>query len=196
MVMPLFGTLLIINLPSTLSIEQEPQLRATLLVIVGVCTLLLPALVIMFLRFTGAIQSVSLNEQRDRRVPFIFTGVCYTICYILIRRINIPAGFFPYNMIYPLIMGGTISVVFALLVNTWFKISIHMIGIGGLTGAVIALTLLTGLPLGKLIIVLVALSGLTGFARLQLNAHTPAQVYTGFIAGAVCNSALLFYLFY
>lgn len=194
MLMPLLGTLVIINLPSGLTFQFEPQLRFNLLVIVAVCTLVLPTVVIIFLKYTGAIQSVNLNEQRDRRVPFIFSGICYTICYILILRMRIPPGFFPYNMAYPLILGGTISVVLALVVNNWFKISIHMMGIGGLLGAIIAIAFKTGLPLGGLIIALTAAAGLTGFARLQLNAHTPAQVYAGFVAGVACNSALIFLL--
>lgn len=194
MLMPLLGTLVLINLPSGLSYEHVDLLRRDLLIIVGICTIVLPTIVIVFLKYSGAIQSVNLNEQRDRRVPFIFTGICYTICYILILRMRIPAGFFPYNMAYPLMLGGTISVVLALLVNHWFKISIHMMGIGGLAGSIIAISLRTGIPLGGLIIVLLALAGITGFARLQLNAHTPAQVYAGFIAGATCNSALIFVL--
>jgi len=194
MLMPVLGTFILINLPSGFTFEFIDQLRFNLLVIVAVCTLVLPSLVIGILKFSGAIQSVSLNEQKDRRIPFIFTGISYTICYILILRMRIPQGFFPYNMVYPMILGGTISVVLALLVNNWFKISIHMMGIGGLAGAIIAISYKTGLPLMGLIITLLALAGLTGFARLQLNAHTPAQVYAGFLAGALCNSALILVL--
>lgn len=194
MLMPLLGTVILINLPSPFTFEYIDQLRLNLMIIVTVCTLVLPSITIGVLKFTGAIQSVSLNEQKDRRVPFIFTGISYTICYILILRMGIPQGFFPYNMVYPMMLGGTISVVLALLVNNWFKISIHMMGIGGLAGAMIAIMYQTGLPLTGLIIGLLCLSGLTGFARLQLNAHTPAQVYTGFLAGAICNSALIIVL--
>ncbi len=192
MLMPLLGTFILIYLPSPFPFEYVDQLRQNLLVIVAVCTMVLPSLTIGVLKATGAIQSVSLNEQKDRRIPFIFTGISYTICYILILRMRIPSAFFPFSMVYPLMLGGTISVVLALLVNNWFKISIHMMGIGGLAGAILAITYQTGLPLTWLFISLLALSGLTGFARLQLNAHTPAQVYTGFLAGAFCNSALIF----
>jgi membrane-associated phospholipid phosphatase len=38
-------------------------------------------------------------------------------------------------------------------------------------------------------------SGIVGYARLRLNAHSPAQVYAGFLLGAVLVT-LLFVLFY
>lgn len=195
MLMPLFGTWVLINLPSGFSSENEPALRLYILLTVALCTLVLPSISIGILKFSGKIKSVSLNDQSDRRLPFIFTGIFYTLCYVQILRIPMAAAYFPYSMIYPLMLGATISVVLALLVNHWFKISIHMMAVGGVCGSVITISLLTGLPLTNLIIALLAMAGLTGFARLQLNAHTPAQVYTGFLAGALCNGGLLVLLY-
>jgi hypothetical protein len=139
----------------------------------------------------GAIQTISLNEQKDRRIPFIFTGICYTICYWAILKLQIPRGLFPYALAYPLILGATLTIVLALVVNHWFKISIHMMGIGGVLGSFIAIAIKYSLPLTPFILILVGMAGLTGFARLKLNAHTPAQVYSGFTVSAVCNSALI-----
>jgi membrane-associated phospholipid phosphatase len=43
-----------------------------------------------------------------------------------------------------------------------------------------------------IIVALIIISGLVGFARLQLQAHNPAQVYTGFIVGFTGMIALLY----
>jgi len=37
------------------------------------------------------------------------------------------------------------------------------------------------------------MSGLTGFARLKLQAHTPAQIYSGFALGFLTIMALFLY---
>jgi membrane-associated phospholipid phosphatase len=194
MLMPIFGSYLIFSMPSNLALRSEETVRLYLLGTVFICTCILPSIVIIVLKLMGAIQTISLNEKKDRRIHFIFTGICYTICYWAILKMQIPRGLFPYSLAYPLILGATLTIVLALVVNHWFKISIHMMGIGGVLGSFIAIALKYSLPLTPFIYILIVLAGLTGFARLQLNAHTPAQVYSGFTVSALCNSALILLL--
>jgi membrane-associated phospholipid phosphatase len=59
----------------------------------------------------------------------------------------------------------------------------HMMGIGGLTGALAGVSQLLNIDLAAWIIIALFCSGLTGFARLRLNAHTSGQVYAGFLSG-------------
>jgi hypothetical protein len=191
MVMPLFGTIVFLQLPKFIVLEQEDQLRTYFYVTMFLCTFLFPSVLIIFLKYTGAIQSISLNNQKDRTVPFIFTGIGYSIALYMINRLPIAPSMFPYNLAKPLVIGATLSVIIALIVNRWFKISIHMMGIGGLTGAAIAIAWCYQLPIFGLIYLFVFLSGITGFARLHLHAHTPAQVYAGFLVSAFCNGGLV-----
>lgn len=58
-----------------------------------------------------------------------------------------------------------------------------MIGMGGFVGALIGVTQIIPVDLALWVMIGVFLSGLTGFARLKLNAHTPLQVYAGFLGG-------------
>lgn len=192
--MPTLGAFLVFNLQNNLTIKNEDTVRLFLLGGIFVFTFLLPGLMIIAFKLLGVISSVSLNNQHERRIPFMATAVSYSLCYWFLLKMNISTSLFPYNMAYPLMLGATLSVVLALIVNNWFKISIHMMGIGGLTGSFIAIALKYNLPLGGLIMVLIGLCGLTGYARLQLNAHTPAQVYTGFLVSAICNGGLIFLL--
>lgn len=189
--MPTLGGLLIFNLNNNLTLKNEENFRLLLLGGIFVFTFILPGLMIIALRLLGVISSVSLNNQNERRLPFMATAVSYTLCYYFLLKLKIGVSIFPYNMAYPLMLGATLSVILALIVNTWFKISIHMMGIGGLTGSFIAIALKYDLPLGGLIMVLIGLCGLTGYARLQLNAHTPAQVYSGFLVSAISNGLLI-----
>ncbi|MCK4288907.1 MAG: hypothetical protein KAW86_06865, partial [Bacteroidales bacterium] len=79
--------------------------------------------------------------------------------------------------------GATFLLIITLIINFFWKISIHMIGIGGMLGTLIGLSFLWMIDIPFLIILLILCSGITGFARLKLNAHNPAQVYTGFVIG-------------
>jgi membrane-associated phospholipid phosphatase len=71
----------------------------------------------------------------------------------------------------------------AAIVSYFWKISIHLIGIGGVTGMISALSVKYGIDLLNLQILLLMISGLTASARLYLGEHNPKQVYTGFIFG-------------
>jgi hypothetical protein len=194
MLMPIFGAYLIFSLPSGLMPKSEETVRLYLLGTIFICTCIMPAAIIIFLKLGGFIESVSLNNQHDRRIPFIFTGICYTACYYAIGKLQLPASLLPYGLAYPLMLGATVSLILALVINTWFKISIHMMGIGGVLGSFIAIAIKFNYALTPFILLLIGIAGLTGFARLQLNAHTPAQVYSGFTLSVVANALLLLFL--
>ena len=69
------------------------------------------------------------------------------------------------------------------IMTTKWKVSAHMIGIGGLIGLIISLSVLYSVSMMLYLILATMLSGLIGFARLSLNAHSPAQVYAGLGTG-------------
>jgi hypothetical protein len=67
-----------------------------------------------------------------------------------------------------------------------------MIGLGGIVGLIISLSLtLHSNVIGYLMLFLL-LSGLAATARLLLGSHSPAQIYTGFAVGF---SVMFFTLF-
>ena len=82
-----------------------------------------------------------------------------------------------------LIIGAIIILLIAHLVTLKWKISAHMIGIGGLTGVMIGLSQRFSIDHFWIILFLILTSGLIGFARLKIKAHTYQQVYAGFILG-------------
>ena len=68
------------------------------------------------------------------------------------------------------------------LFSKFWKISLHLIGIGGVLGVFLALQIIKG-GLLNLIVALILVSGILAFARLKEKAHSPAQVYAGFLLG-------------
>jgi membrane-associated phospholipid phosphatase len=84
-----------------------------------------------------------------------------------------------------LVLGAAISVATAFVINLKWKVSIHMLGMGGIVGTIIGLILRYQIDAIQLVMTLVLLSGIVGYSRLRLDAHTPLQVYVGFILGTL-----------
>ena len=82
-----------------------------------------------------------------------------------------------------LLLGSTFTIIAALLINLHWKISIHMIGVGGILGAVLGMAQGLFIELLWPVIIIVLLSGMLGTARLMLKAHNPLQIYAGFLLG-------------
>jgi membrane-associated phospholipid phosphatase len=80
-------------------------------------------------------------------------------------------------------LGATLLAVIASAITLWWKISLHMIGVGALTGAFAGLALLSPNSFTMLLILAILVSGLTGTSRLILSAHKPIEVYIGFLTG-------------
>ena len=58
-----------------------------------------------------------------------------------------------------------------------------MLGIGGVIGAIIGISQRFQFDHSTLLIVLILLAGLIGYARLKTHSHNYRQVYAGFILG-------------
>jgi membrane-associated phospholipid phosphatase len=68
-------------------------------------------------------------------------------------------------------------------VSLRWRISSHMLGIGGIIGLIMATSIIYGADIILYLVISMLLAGFIGFSRLSLNAHTPAQVYTGLAVG-------------
>ncbi len=58
-----------------------------------------------------------------------------------------------------------------------------MLAIGGTIGFLMAIGLEYNWLFPQIILPMIFLAGIIGYSRLKLNAHTPAQVYIGFLTG-------------
>jgi membrane-associated phospholipid phosphatase len=60
-----------------------------------------------------------------------------------------------------------------------------MLGIGGIIGFVMIMSFEYQLNFNALLASLFLIAGLIGVARLSLNAHSPREVYVGFLVGVL-----------
>jgi hypothetical protein len=126
-----------------------------------------------------------MQKREERLMPFATNLVLMLLASFMIYKLKLPRVFFL------LTLGAATAIAVAIIINIKWKISIHMIGIGGLIGTFFGLSTFLLVDLRIQIIIFLIVSGLLGAARLTLGAHKPSQIYVGFITGFLCEYLLL-----
>lgn len=179
--MPLLGLFILFNLNTYISFAVSADMRTAVYLICLVFTLFLPVVNVLFLYWKGAVHSLQLDTRQERIVPLMLTTISFGMGFYFLTDLPLPGA------VVKIILGAMIVATGCLLITFFWKISIHMAGIGGLVGAMIGLSDRLMLDLTVPLIFLVLCSGLIGFSRLHLQTHTPPQVYLGFLLGLVCE---------
>ena len=184
---PLIGILIILNSNSYLNYAVPREVKIAILLLVAMNTLIVPFFVSLLLLMTKKIRSFNMETNEERVLPYAFTVLFYIFTIVRLYKEPIPP------IIFKFIIGATLAVILAFIINFRWKISAHMIGIGGLIGALISISLLLGVYIIPYVIGGFIIAGLLGSSRLILDAHTPAQIYTGFVLGMLCQFAVLYF---
>jgi membrane-associated phospholipid phosphatase len=176
LIIPTLGILVLFNSGTYLSYLPF-EMKKWMLVIVFLSTYIVPLAMIPFFLYQNMIRNIKMDSKRERYLPLALSLVMYLFCYYLIRRISIP------NIYHSFILSSLLSVLVTLLITLKYKISIHMVGAGGLIALIGFLAFYLKVNLQFYLGVAIVLAGLTGMARIILKAHTPDEVYTGFLTG-------------
>lgn len=177
LLMPTLGTFLLLNIGGYITFSTAVTVKYMVYGIVFLNTFVFPSIASYYLLRKGYINSSTMDTIQERRFPMVLTVIFYFFTYYILRKATLPPVFFL------MILGATLSVLLTLIITLVWKISAHMVGMGGIVGAVIGLSLKFSINLQMPIIALICASGLVGYARLRLNAHTHAQIYAGFFVG-------------
>jgi len=177
LLIPLYALLILLNQEAFFVLILPAKLKWIITGIVGANTLFLPLVFIWFMHSHGIISSYQMPDRRERTFPFAITAMFYIVTWYMFVNLGLPSVF------YLFIFGGAMLILVALAVNLFWKISIHMVGMGGLAGGCIALAYQQQITTMAILPVLFGVAGLVAYARLRLNTHNPAQVYTGFLLG-------------
>ena len=178
LIMPTLG-IMILMFSGSYSDFIPLQARRMLIMLAALGTFALPALMIPVFILRGSISSATIGERRERLFPLAVTFVFYLLTFLLFMRIPV------YRFIHAFMLGTLLSVAMALLVTMRWKISTHLIGLGGLTALIIFISLFMDINLLLDFTGLILIAGVTASSRVYLEAHDQAQVYTGYFAGFV-----------
>lgn len=188
---PLYGVMLLTIYDPVLSILPLSA-KSLIWLIVFLTTGIFPAIIIGIGIKYGGITDGFISDRTERPIPFFLTFLCYLFGAFWLGRIGLN-----YFYIAPII-GAAVAILIVLGVNHFWKISAHMSGMGGLCGGMFTFIVIYGMNPIFSFIALILLSGLLGWARMQLKAHTLGQVCCGWLNGffSVMIAWLLLILLY
>lgn len=173
---------------------QDEKVRGLLIFSVFSLSLLFPLIAIFMMKGLGLIESLHMKDKKERIGPMIVTIIFYMWLYINLRN-----NFFVPDALRFFLLGSTISLCLAFVLNTMTKISLHTVGMGGfLMGFILirfnfsyetfAINLMGNVfeVSSNLILYLIILAaGAVGTARLLLKAHNADEVYGGYFIGVI-----------
>ena len=172
-----------------------PAGQSSLIALLFLSTFAAPALVIYYFHKMRLLGSLHLDTLKDRHLPYLATILIYgAATYLFGWKLQ------PITQLAPgiaIILGSiTLSILIVALISIRWKISAHATGIGGLTGALACLMAHFDEPtLFWPFLTGVVISGFLCSARLQLNAHTPAQLVAGYTLGIATSIGSILYFF-
>ena len=183
--MPTYAFLLAISFVPIFSDFMHDQQKVHLLRMVFIFTFLLPILGVLLLKKMKIISTYHMENRNERKAPLFIAIISYYILLQFFYQMN------TYVLFNKLLIGALLILILALFISKFWKISLHMLGIGGVTGAFLALHYLFGGNL-YLVLLLLCCSGGVAYARINEKAHTLNQVYAGFLVG-IFMEFLIFY---
>lgn len=157
--------------------------KVMILVRVAVNTIFFPMITVLLLKGLGFIKSIFLKDKRDRIIPYVASNIFYFWMFLVfVNQPEVP------KIVTSFILGIFIASSLALILNSFFKISMHAIGMGALTGLLVMIVY-SGFLSGTFLPLMVALflSGVVCSSRLVLSDHTLFDINVGFVIGVLCQ---------
>lgn len=156
--------------------------------IVFCITTVVPVAVIAYLIRIGRVSDAAISNRRQRGVPYAIACLCFLLAALYLAWVEMP------NWLVMFFGGACFATLAAVIINVVWKISAHMITMGGLTALMfyVAINNLYIVAILSWLVGVIVAGGLVGSARLLLHRHTPAQVYAGWCFGLVVELIFLY----
>lgn len=181
--MPVCTVWLALYLDPPLGYFLPPTARWMMLGMLALMTIAFPITSALLLQRTGLISSLEMPTRQERIAPFIMTLLYYGMAYYLLRQAPL------HPAVKALFIGAVLALLATTAITFRWKISAHMVGFGGLIGAITGIAMIHALPLVPVVAGLTLIGGLLGTARLLSSDHTQGQVVSGAVLGWGCTYA-------
>ncbi|MBE9490339.1 MAG: hypothetical protein IMY67_08610 [Bacteroidetes bacterium] len=183
LLMPLFGAILYYKFTPRFI---EPAIIQAKLIAIIIITVFIPIITFFLLKNLRVVDSIILKNVTERKFPLMIQ----TLLILLIIKMVYSAYESP--EMYYFFIGVLFSTIAALiLVLLKFKVSLHQMGIAGVTMFLIALSAHFKLNFLFGIGFFFFCNGWVASSRLHTNSHTYPELITGFVLGVVPQLMML-----
>ncbi|MDQ3100839.1 MAG: hypothetical protein M3R08_05595 [Bacteroidota bacterium] len=175
--MPLYTIALVMWMDPDLVYFLPDQARYIMLTMIFVMTVAFPLTSTLLLLRAHLLTSLEMRTSQERIAPFGMTLLYYCMTYYLLRQSPL------HPVVLSIFAGVIVAMLLTLLITLRWKISAHMVGVGGMLGAITAVTVVHSLAVFPIIALVIVIAGLLGTARSIAGTHMPAQIYSGVALG-------------
>ncbi|MEP6951896.1 MAG: hypothetical protein ABI863_21585 [Ginsengibacter sp.] len=162
---------------------MAPGGKLYIVIQVAYITVFFPAFTILLLKGVKFIDSVFLKTQRERIIPIVASNIYYFWMYLVFRNHpEVP------SILIGFTFGIFLSSSVALLANIYFKISMHALGLGALSGLMLVIIFTGGsnsIFLSAMLVFLI--TGFVSTSRMIVSDHMPFDIYAGIFFGIICQ---------
>jgi hypothetical protein len=137
----------------------------------------LPFMTVVLLKGLGFIDSIRLETQKERIIPYVACITFFFWSYYVAKKLEDPFDLRAFFL--SLFLTASVS----LLINNYIKISMHAIGFGGVNALMVLMLFAGRLNDGFILCLSFLLAGLVGAARIKRLHHHPFEIYLGYFTG-------------
>ena len=166
----------------------EPEIIIIKTYSIIIITILIPLISFFLLKNSGLVKSINLKEVKERKYPLMIQII---LIFIIITRV-----FTKYHhpeLYYFFIAAAVSSIAALILVIVNFKVSLHQIGIAGVTMFLIALSIHFTENYLFEISLFFLINGWVASSRLETKSHSISELFIGFVLGVFPQFIILNY---
>lgn len=171
------ATYLIFLHPYAFAVFDQKQKLVRLLSIF-VITAFFPAVTVLLLWRLQFANSIFLRTQKERIIPYVASIIYFFWAFYVSKNLQGT----PKSLVF-FLLGTFLSASAALMANSYFKISMHSLAVGGAAAFMILLGISSGELMGVPIAFATLITGLVCTSRLLVSDHHPMEIYWGLILG-------------
>lgn len=122
-----------------------------------------------------------LRHRTNRFVPYLLHIISYLCCLSILIKMHLPL------FLGAIIVASLLIQVSCVILNIWWKISMHSAGAGAIVGALVAYSIVLAFNPLWWLAAAILLDGAVMSSRMVLRQHTLGQVLGGSLVGIICG---------
>lgn len=140
-----------------------------------------PMLIFSLSKMLNVIESFEMHRPSERIFALLIVSVSVYFAYKMLAKFDLPELYYDY------LFALLIILILACVISAFYKISLHMIGWGVFTSLIFVYIFKFELSLYFYLPIAFLLSGVVAWARLERDAHSPDQIYSGYGLGLLAS---------
>lgn len=155
--------------------------KVWILALVYIFTYAMPTLGIFIYRRLHGWSRFELRKRHKRAIPYIINICCYLCLMHILAVTHMP------HFLMAIVGISLLIQCACVVVNLWWKVSMHSAGAGGVIGALVAYSALFGFNPIWWLSLAIFVAGCVMTSRMILRQHTLGQVLGGTLIGIICG---------